>query len=409
MIITYSSLFLAQLLSNQTPVLILSLLLFLLSLLRRNHGKLRESRIICLSVLAYISLIVLGLIIGFASGYNIAKVLKNGAPFLALVSFYFFSSLTIGQLLAALRFYLNLLCLLSIFFVVHVLFLRSNTGFFYVFSLLFGEPSSYTGFDSNAYMQIYSPKLFMLYPAPAFMALRPECFFYYKIFEKICMPKYLNRLLSLAGSLVIFLVLVLSTLSDASVLVLSFLVLILAFKSISLVRGRMPLGFLGFFIVSSISIVVLLSFGSDLNFAFPSLDLAEGGNVKRLRLVSETLSATPAIPLGFGASIKSIFAFDPSADYNTELSYLNLYHKFGLLSLFFSPLVVTWFKCMGNSIVSRNYLANDFILFYVSSSLYLLYAIGNPILSLCSFLFVQGFSLACLRSSNMLIRPVLPC
>jgi len=408
MIISVVSCFLAQLLSSQTSVLVLSLLLFVISLIKTNRTKTRGFGFIDFSVSIYIVLIILGLIIGVASGYPLGKVFNNGAPFLALASFYFFANLTSIQLLTTLRFYLNLLLLLSIFFVIYILLFRTSFSFLDVFSFLFGDPSTYTGFDSTSYIQIYSPKLFMLFPVPVFMALRPEYFFFHSILEKQKTPIYIIQGLSLLGSLIIFVILILSTLSDASVIVCAFFGIFFAFRLLSIFHGRLSINFLTFLIIFCITLVAFLMLSSSLNFALPSFDLGEGGNVKRLRLIHEIINDTSLLPLGFGASIHSIFNFDSFTNYNTELSYLNVYHKFGLFSLLFSPLMLVWFRCIFSFLVSVRHSRDISIVFYVSSSLYMFYAIGNPILSLCSFLFVQGFSLAFLRSSSQLFQPPLP-
>jgi hypothetical protein len=402
MVIAIIACILAQLLSLQSIVLFLSISLFSLACLSNSLFKEKSSTLIDIAVNSYVSLILIGIAFGLLSGFGAVKVLNNGAPFLSLLSFYYFRRLSAGALLKTLRIYLNFFAILAVFLVIFILLFRNNSLFYSLFEVFFGSPSSYTGFDDQTELRLYAPRLFMLFPVPFFMFFHPNLFYPIGILARSAIGDCIARPISVIISFATFNTIVLSALSDASVIIYSFIFLLLLVKFLKVFSSsRITKSAALIASVLILSVFAFAFFYDRIGFSFSFIDFQDLGNVKRLALSEDILSSTQLFPSGFGASIQvKKYALDALTDYNSELSYLNLYHKFGLASILFLPIIFIWLRSLYLFLVSPSIQSNYFHLFYFSSSLYLVFAIGNPILSLPSFLFIQGFSLACLRSSG---------
>lgn len=289
-----------------------------------------------------------GFITGFLIGNDLVMIISNFAGMLMYSLFFIFYSIDLD-----LKIIKKLLVIISIFFLIativaYIIVFIFNNGKFRLIPILnsFQEYKS-VEYYSKAY--IYIVYLYSLYQI-LFLKIRKIIYF----------------ILVISTWVAVFLCIKLQG-DELAIVVLTAIFLI------AYIRNKM--GKFGYMIIAMMALLLgVMYFNQILLFVNYIFDSNDSGNIVRFTQISGLIKVFNFIGYGLGAPL----TFGYKGSYGIEVIYLNIFHKFGILSiLIFVSYILTFYFSFQILVKSKN---NPYDVIPISFLGYLISSLSNPTL-----------------------------
>jgi hypothetical protein len=352
------------LVNNELPEFYILITFFSLILFSFSNMIVKKNYEVIIILLVHVQLLY-GMLLGFLSGYPLDYVLKNsGGLFSSLVVYYLikkYSKSDFEWFMTNITILAGLISLLVMMFAV--------------LGRRYDLPLWLTGFTFGSGIEgsyrVYGVYLFIACISIPILLTSSKDF----LLARLTLPFsfVIAKYRAILGICIIFAFLILAF-TKSSILVVIFILMYVMKKSPK---------FSVIFVISFVAIATLLFdnlslYVENVRYAF---SMQGSGNEKRIEDISNIINNTSFFGQGNGAP----YDFKPNSDfpYSSELSYLNLFHKYGFASLPFMLLIL-------HAFLKVFFLRNHNTSILAGSMLYLFPSIGNPILFhpvfLCMFI-----------------------
>ena len=310
-----------------------------------------------------------GVLIGLYNGNNIQYIFMNFAGFLVYLFYYFLLLVKISkELIYKVIIYIGLF-ILTENIIVAILLFAFDVNIYYghnqYVNIFFGN---FLGGSSTGQIRIYSPSQLVAFPiftlSLAYLLKKKL-----KINENIIfLKKYTLISLILSAFVLIFLS------ASKGYMLAAFMV----FLSIGFLNSAKERFYFGKLVLLFLILILILNISGYINIAtsiFSEVDIANMERYRQLHLLLEDINL---FGNGLGATLPGSVR-DIERPYGFELSYVNIVHKFGLISFFlFYYYLYTVVKIYKE--FKRNDIQKKYIYMSLGLMCYLFPAIGNPIL-----------------------------